>query len=234
MRLEDFPHPSVAVDVALVTVVEGGLAVAVHERTGHAAGRYALPGTFVRIDETLAGAALRTLEETFGITGRAPEQVRVFDDPARDDRGRVLGLAHVDLVPTEVLAEAVARGRAVLAPVHGDRVVLPAGHDALAFDHDAMVAAALHRVRERHRREPDPAGLLGEEFTLAALQALHEAVLGAPLVKDTFRRRMLDDLAGTGEVRAGVVGKPARLFRRTAAGAESNAGRHPPPGRGTH
>lgn len=199
--LADYPHPSVAVDVALLTVDDGRLAVALHRRAGHAAGELALPGTFVRIDETLADAALRALRDHLGVTGRSPEQLRVFDDPARDDRGRVLAVAHVDLVPRDVLDATVE-----LAPV--DRC------PPLAFDHDAMVAAAAGHVRARYRREPDPAGLLGPEFTLAELQASHEAVLGTDLPKDTFRRHVLADLEPAGGVRTGVVGKPAQLYRR--------------------
>lgn len=199
--LADYPHPSVAVDVALLTVADDALHVALHRRAGHAAGELALPGTFVRIDETLADAALRALRDHLGVTGRSPEQLRVFDDPGRDDRGRVLAVAHVDLVPRPVLGPDVE-----LAPV--DRC------PALAFDHDAMVAAAAEHVRARYRRDPDPAGLLGAAFTLAELRALHEAVLGTPLRKDTFRRHVLGDLEPTDEVRTGVVGKPAQLYRR--------------------
>ncbi|GAA4827999.1 NUDIX domain-containing protein [Actinomycetospora corticicola] len=219
--LADYPHPSVAVDVALLTVVDGALHVALHRRAGHAAGELALPGTFVRIDETLAAAALRALREHLGVSGRSPEQLRVFDDPARDDRGRVLAVAHVDLVDAEMLPTGTETAAVDRCPT-------------LAFDHDAMVAAAAEHVRARHRRGPDPAGLLGRAFTLAELQGLHEAVLGGPLPKDTFRRHVLAHLEPTGEVRTGTVGKPARLYRRTAPGVRTNAHGHQPSRRGTH
>ena len=201
--LADYPHPSVAVDVALLTVVDGALHVALHRRDGHAPGELALPGTFVRIDELLADAALRALRHHLGVTGRSPEQLRVFDDPRRDDRGRVLAVAHVDLVDRGVLATGTETAAVDTCP-------------ALAFDHGAMVAAATEHVRARHRRSPDPAGLLGAEFTLAELQGLHEAVAGGPLPKDTFRRHVLGELEPTGGLRTGVVGKPARLFRKAA------------------
>lgn len=190
--LADYPHPSTAVDVALLTVVEDRLCVLLREP-------WALPGTFVRIDETLSDAALRALREKVGITGRTPRQLRVFDDPARDDRGRVLSVAHVDLVPaTQVTA--------VLFPVDA----LPG---PLTFDHDAIVAAAVDRARAAYDERPDPSGLRAAEFTLSELQRLHEAVLGHELVKDTFRRRMLPFLRETGAVRRGAVGKPARVHR---------------------
>lgn len=197
--LDEYPHPSVAVDVALLTVVSERLCVVVHERTDPDG--LALPGTFVRIDETLAAAALRALREKVGVTGRSPAQLRVFDTVDRDSRGRVLGVAHVDLVPFGLLPTGVT--------------VLPAADvRGLAFDHDEVVAAAVGWARARYAERPDPAGLLGEELTLAELLALHQAVAGERLQKDTFRRRMLDDLVETGGSTRGTVGKPARLFRR--------------------
>jgi ADP-ribose pyrophosphatase YjhB (NUDIX family) len=182
----------VAVDVALLTVADDQLCVLLHQ------GR-SLPGTFLRVEETLRDAALRVLREKAGVTGEEPRQLAVFDDPARDDRGRVLSVAHVDLVPA-------ARLTGALTPVDA----LP----PLAFDHAAIVDAAAAWARDAHRDRPDPRGLLDEEFTLLELQRLHEAVRGGPLPKDTFRRRMQEHLIDTGTLSRGTVGKPARVFRR--------------------
>ena len=193
--LADYPHPSLAVDVALLTVRDGRLCVLLHERPD---GTRALPGSFVRIDETLETAALRALRDKVGVTGQNPEQLRVFDDPARDDRGRVLSVAHVDLVPVGRV------GDAPLAPV--------TAHGPLAFDHDAIVAHAAEWARRLYAAGPDPRGLAGPTFTLLELQRVHEAVGGAALQKDTFRRRVIDGLTDTGELASGGVGKPARLY----------------------
>jgi 8-oxo-dGTP diphosphatase len=196
--LTDYPHPSLAVDVAMLTVLDGRLSVLLHER---ADGIRALPGVFVHLDETLAGAALRALRDKAGVTGQEPVQLRVFDDPERDDRGRVLSVAHVDLVPLERLG-----GRSTPAPV--------AGLGGLAFDHNRIVAHAVDWARAIYARAPDPRGLAGDTFTLLELQRVHEAVAGEPLQKDTFRRRMIDGLEDTGSHTSGGVGKPARRFRR--------------------
>lgn len=211
--LADYPRPSVAVDVALLTLdAEGRLAVLLHERgEGYATGRWSLPGTFVHEHERLRDAALRALRDKTGVTGQEPKQLQVFDDPGRDDRGRVLSVAHVDLVPPGQLD-----GDGILAPVTGDpaRPVLPGDQTGLPFDHDAIVEAAVDWARELYAADPDPRRLLGPEFTLLDLQRVHEAVAGRPLLKDTFRRGMLPMLRETGELRRGVVGKPARTFRR--------------------
>ncbi|MFC5993506.1 NUDIX domain-containing protein [Pseudonocardia hispaniensis] len=209
--LADYRRPSVAVDVALLTVrADGLLAVLVHERDEeYATGRWSLPGVFVGEQELLADAALRALRDKVGVTGEKPRQLVVLDDPGRDDRGRVLSVAHVDLVPVARLP-----ATAHLAPIRGERAVLPGGHTALAFDHDEIVARAVDWARDLYRERPDPRGLIGTEFTLRDLQRVHESVLGEPLQKDTFRRRMLGALQETDRLSSGTVGKPARLFRR--------------------
>jgi ADP-ribose pyrophosphatase YjhB (NUDIX family) len=197
--LDDYPHPSLAVDVALLTVRDGQLSVLLHERPE---GTHALPGTFVRMHETLEGAALRALRDKVGVTGLAPQQLRVFDDPARDDRGRVLSVAHVDLVPLP---------RIVSADPH---LVPVAAHGPLAFDHDRIVEHATRWARELYASAPDPREFAGDTFTLLELQRVHEAVGGEALQKDTFRRHVIDGLEETGELSRGGAGKPARLYRR--------------------
>lgn len=200
--LADYPRPSIAVDVALLTVADERLTVLLHEKHD---GRWALPGTFVHVDETLERAALRALRDKAGVTGQRPRQLRVFDALDRDSRGRVMAVAHVDLVPVEQLAAATGT------------LVAVASLPPLAFDHAEIVATAVASVRAEHRERPDPQRLLGARFTLLALQRLHEAVLGERLQKDTFRRRMAERLEETEKRHRGTVGKPARVFRHVGA-----------------
>lgn len=131
-------------------------------------------------------------------------QVRAVD---RDDRGWVLSVAHMDVVPFAQVEPALG------GPVTLEAVGTTSG---LAFDHDEIVRFAAQHVRREHETGPDPFGLLPESFTLLDLRRLHEAVAGEMLVKDTFRRRMQHQLTETGETREGVVGKPARLWVRRA------------------
>jgi ADP-ribose pyrophosphatase YjhB (NUDIX family) len=207
-RLEDYPRPSVAVDTAVLTIPDGrtsALSVLLIRRQGrHRRGQWQLPGTFIHSGETLSAAALRALHDKAGIQGLNPRQLHVFDEPRRDDRGWVLSVAHVDVVPAERLAASL-NDEVILAPV--DEI------EGLAFDHDAIVQLATDEIRTRYLERPDPDRLIEEPFTLLQLQRLHEAVGGTELVKDTFRRNMQDWLHETGELAGGSVGKPARLFR---------------------
>lgn len=200
--LERYPRPSVAVDTAVLTVTSAGelavLLLPAEERGGMPV---RLPGTFLHEGELLADAVLRSLRAKAGVAGLAPRQLHVFDAVDRDDRGRVLSVAHVDVVRASQLPP-----DALVAPISA----LP----PLAFDHDRIVAFAVDHLRAEYREAPDPRGLIEAPFTLSRLRALHEAVLGERLLPDTFRRAMLPDLVATGEMERSRRGRPAELFRR--------------------
>src|ERR1700759_756149 len=113
--LKDFPQPTLAVDIALLTVPEpftedSRVHVLLHRRSdGFASGNWALPGTLVRKKERLSGAVTRALRIKTGVTGVEPVQLGVFDDPDRDARGWVLTVAHAGLLPYQPLAAAVSQ-----------------------------------------------------------------------------------------------------------------------------
>jgi ADP-ribose pyrophosphatase YjhB (NUDIX family) len=233
-----FPRPSLAVDVAVMSVVpahwlapdaasdDRTLAVLLLRRTdGPGAGLWSLPGSFVRARERLDDAVLRTLADKCGLDGLAPRQLHVFDEPGRDDRGWVVSVAHVDVVPADSLARLLEDDRLTLAPIApappdmqgrdagSVRIVEPPGRQRwLPFDHDEIVTLAVDDLRERYRQVPDPARLVPEPFTLLELRRIHEAVLGAPLQKDTFRRQMAPHLRELDDLSDGTVGRPARLY----------------------
>lgn len=206
--LLDYPRPSVAVDTALLTVHDGGMKVLL---VGAPSGGWALPGTFIHPGERLADAVLRSLREKAGVHGRAPQQLHVFDEPGRDERGWVLSVAHLDVVPFESLVGLSTT--ATLAPL--DELVESKGRRAgtLPFDHAEIIAYAAAHVRRQYGAQPDPGGLLSEPFTLKELREVHEAVMGEALQRDTFRRTMERGLVATGEMSDGTKGRPAALFR---------------------
>jgi ADP-ribose pyrophosphatase YjhB (NUDIX family) len=201
----------VAVDTAVLTVFEGSVCVLlVRRQEPDQHGKWALPGTFLRECETLADAVLRSLREKAGISGRVPRQLQVFDDPARDDRGWVLSVAHVDVVPLAALEKALASDGVRLASVTGEPELIA----VLPYGHADIVAKAVEWLRGAYAEAPDPGALLDEPFTLKDLRDLHEAVAGAPLMRDTFRRFMEPQLQGTGQMSDGTRGRPSRLWRR--------------------
>lgn len=221
--LSAYPRPSVAVDVAVMTVTEAGeLAVLVVRRSGDRAGTWALPGRFLRERQRLADAVAATLEEKCGLpssslAGRRPRQLHVFDDPDRDDRGWVLSVAHLLVLPWRRLQPAVqADDGLTLAAIRKGRAVLPDRQRALPYGQDEIVARAHDELRLTYRETPDPEHFIEDDaFTLSELADVHFAVLGKEhWAIDTFRRKMSRQLRETGELTRGGPGRPAALFRR--------------------
>ena len=217
--LGNFSRPSVAVDVAVLSVVTDDeeadrLSVLLHRRsTSTEQGKWGLPGSFLRERERLSDAVQRTLLDKCGISGLTPQQLLVLDEPDRDDRGWVLSVAHLDVVPVADASSLFSRTDLRWAPVDGSSAVVP-GQRRLPFDHDSIVARAVAKFRADHADVPDPYRLLEEPFTVRELRHLHEAVLGEELQKDTFRRAMLPHLVATPSTDSGSVGRPARRYRR--------------------
>jgi 8-oxo-dGTP diphosphatase len=226
-----FERPSVAVDVALLSVAEGALWTVLLHRSEHPhRGRYALPGGFVGIREPLDVAAARVLAGKSGLEGVFLEQLYTFGDLGRDPRTRVISVAHVALVDRARVLAASA-GDLVHArlevpwegetggPVdahRSDGTLLP-----LAFDHADILGMAVKRIRGKLDYAPIGFQLLPPRFTLFDLQRVHETILARPLNKDSFRRRMLasGQLEATGESERDVDHRPAELYRFTRRSA---------------
>ena len=210
-RLEDYPHPSVAVDVALLTVADDTLRV-LQLRGTDSSGRPAwlLPGGFVHPGERLAETVRRVLHDKCGLDGLQPRQLHVFDDPGRDPRGWVMSVAHAVTVPYASLS------------LKGDLRLVPAARrHAMPYDHDAIVERAAADLAARYTDRPDPDRLLGPVFTVRDLQRVHEAVVGHTWHKDAFRRLMEPHLVPVPGKDRSEKGPPAQLYRRASDDATS-------------
>lgn len=218
---KNYEKPDVSVDVALLTLTEKGLMVALHERHNEPyRGALALPGGYIHTNEdgSLEDAVRRTLREKTKLEPRYIEQLQTFAGPGRDPRGWSVAISYVALVPLKDLVAAES-GVFKFHPV--DR--LP----DLAFDHAEQIRAAVQRVRNKSSYSTLPCWLLPETFTLTQLQHTYEVVFGETVTRATFRSRLGikvgDVRPGEAVDEAGVLiatddyllgnQRPARLFR---------------------
>jgi 8-oxo-dGTP diphosphatase len=210
----EYPHPAVAVDIALFTVA-GQLqdlrlqVLLIARKEKPFRGQWALPGGFVRIEEDLADAALRELAEDTGVRDVYLEQVGAVGTPDRDTRERVITIVYVGLVAGDK-HPARAAGSATDVRWFDVTELSP-----LAFDHAELLDMGLAHLRRRAGEAPVCFELLPQEFTLSELQALTEAILGRRLDRRNFRRKVQE--LGllhpvTGGRREGKH-RPAQLFR---------------------
>ncbi|MBM4422025.1 MAG: NUDIX hydrolase [Chloroflexi bacterium] len=215
-------RPALTVDVVIFRLADERLeTLLVRRGFPPFKGRWAIPGGFVHKNESLDAAARRELKEETGLEGIYLEQLYTFGDPKRDPRGRVVTVAYFALIP----GTAAARAGDDAAEVGWYPLIkLP----EIAFDHKNILQYALRRLRYKLEYSAIGFQLLPSEFTLAELQAAYEIILGEPLDKRNFRRRILeaDVIEATGDYRSGTVGPRAALYRyRPDAVAEVKARR---------
>lgn len=210
-----YEKPSVTVDMLVFTMNENQqLELLLIRRKGHPCrGKWAIPGGFINMDETLEEAAARELEEETGLTDIYLEQLYTFGAVHRDVRMRVISVAYMALVPARLLkfqagddaADAclyeIKKEENEVAFYSRERKQLLARAD-LAFDHYEIIQTALERLQGKIRYTDIALELLRdkEKFSIYELQMIHEAVTGEKIDVANFRRSFKKKFIDTGRV----------------------------------
>jgi 8-oxo-dGTP diphosphatase len=205
-----YSRAALTVDCVVFGLDDGELKLLLIERALEPfKGKWALPGGFVRVDETLDEAARRELSEEAGLTDVFLEQLYTFGAVNRDPRERVVSVAYYALVK---LAEHETKAATDAADARWYPISkIP----KLAFDHASIVTTAMARLKSKVRYEPIGFELLPPKFTLSQLQHLYEAILGVELDKRNFRKKVLSFgiLIPLKETLMTGRHRPAQLFR---------------------
>ena len=206
----EYPRPALTVDCVVFGFDESELKVLLIQRDlPPFQGKWALPGGFVRVEETVDAAARRELAEETGLTKVFLEQLYTFGELKRDPRERVVSVAYYALVKLSdhrIQAATDARNAAWFAVSD-----LP----ALAFDHETIFDKALIRLKGKVRYEPIGFELLPAKFTLTQLQHLYEVIMEQELDKRNFRKKLLGMqlLVDLDQIQQDVAHRAARLYR---------------------
>lgn len=282
--------PSVAADMVVFSIQESApdsyrtlgekrLSVLLIRRGAHPyMNCWAIPGGFVKRNETVEQAAYRELQEETGIRNVTLQQLQVFSQPHRDKRGWIISSAFLALAKSEDLnilsgddaidakwfdieleeteaeelnktevkdsAEVQAEWKAgtirlyqlkltmeqrdvkadtvITALIQVKNTGFPPGagdiqilrSEGIAFDHSAILALAVLRLRTGLANSGMAFALMPEEFTLTELQKVYETILQEKYTAANFRRKMEPYVEETGNTAAGAGHRPAMLFRR--------------------
>ena len=155
---------------------------------------------------TWAGRSESRLARTrllFALDGAPWNEERVLD--------RYELLYEAGLAPEAARDRARAQGGEPTEPRSGG----PGLGEPLLSDHRRILATGLGRLRGKLKYRPVVFELMGEAFTLSALQRTVEAVAGVALHKQNFRRvvERTDLVEGLGQMDVETGGRPAELFR---------------------
>lgn len=225
----DYEQPSVTVDTLIFTVDKSTedyhLQIMLIQRKDHPCiHKWAIPGGFVNMDESVDQAAARELQEETSLRDIYLEQLYTWGDVGRDPRTRIISVSYMALVPKEKLQPIAGDDAADVAWYSISR---QGGHirlwnekrqlqeEDLAFDHAKMIRLALDRMKNKVFYTDIVFKLLPEKFTFPELQRIYEAILEEKLHGPNFRRDMQKWVEQTGEkCKPQKAGKPAWYYRQ--------------------
>jgi len=209
MLQDTYIPPTVTVDGVIFQMLDEKLTVLLIKRARDPfMGAWALPGGYNAAGETTHEALNRILTVKAGVSVRqlgVVEQLYTFDSVARDPRGHAVSITYMGLGKGVELNGHDAQSPQFFSVAH-----LP----KLAYDHNKIIVYAHERLKAKLAYTNVAFALLPHEFTLTQLQSVYEAILGTPLDKRNFRKRLLslDILQETTELSKEGAHRPARLY----------------------
>lgn len=181
-----YPHPAITTDSVVFGFDGQTLHILLIERGIEPfKGLWALPGGFMRIDESAEQCAKRELKEETGVDEVYLEQFHTFSEVNRDPRERVVTVAFFALVRKSDY-RLIAGDDAVNAQWFEIDELPP-----LAFDHQMIINTARQHIKEVHQTRPIAFRLLDEKFSIDELRRLYEAINETEYDRRNFAKKML-------------------------------------------
>lgn len=176
---------------------------------GISKGKWALPGGWIKYNESVDDAAYRILTAQTSVSNIFLEELKTFGNVDRYPTTRVITVAYYALVNKESfkLNPGVSVSDVRWFNVHK----VP----ELAFDHNDIVEYGFAHLKHKIQHEPIGFNLLPKKFTLLQIKELYEAILETELDKSNFRRKFIkmNLLIPCNEKQKDVAHRAARLYR---------------------
>ncbi|MBF0407027.1 MAG: NUDIX hydrolase [Candidatus Riflebacteria bacterium] len=179
----DFPRPSFTLDAAVLTIIESKLSILLIQRKHNPfEGKWALPGGFLEMDETLKTGSARELCEETGLENLDLSPVFTCGEPGRDPRSRTI---------TQVFGVLV--NSTFLAPKGGDDAAearwFPVNSlPEMAFDHLRVISQIYDHIRWQAKTSIIGKNYFNFEADADSILHLHKIVSGVDDVQSPVER----------------------------------------------
>lgn len=210
MKFSDEIIDALSIDCVIFGFKNAGLSVLlVKHGQGITKGQWALPGGWIKYNESLYSAAKRILIAQTGVENIFLEQFQTFGDINRFPDKRVITVCYYALVNIESFELQVGSSVSEVAWFNIRNI------PKMAFDHNKILTACFTHLQHKVQHEPIGFNLLPKKFTLLHLQELYEAILNQKLDKPNFRRKLIkmNLLVPCNEKQKDVSHRAAQLYR---------------------
>ncbi len=204
---DDFFHPGMSVDCVVLGFHEGVIKILLNRYKGFK--NWMLPGSFVFKDEDVDKAAYRILKERTGLENVFLRQFHLFGNASRklvlkEENKNIFTESYGIDINEEHWFYKRFMTVGYYALVDFTQVRLNEGYEgetiewfelnsniSYHFDHKDMVFKALETIRQHLSYIPVGRELLPDVFTMPELRSIYETLLGRPLDRRNFQKKML-------------------------------------------
>lgn len=280
--INQYDRPSLAADIVVFTINQEKLAKTEYRKLPAKKlnllmikralppfqGEWALPGGFMRRDETIYETARRELQEETGTDKAYLELCHVFSDLGRDPRGWIVSQTFMAVLNdedrargslkagsdakeadwfqicveklsekrqkdekiwisdieyklqlkndnTKTVLSALVREHKIYKDYHEIVTYQSSDSQGLAFDHAQIILCAFNRLQENVKHDIRTVfDFMPEHFTLTDLQEATELIVGQPLLKPNFRRKIMEYVTETEQFVQNGGHRPSKVFVR--------------------
>ncbi len=142
-----------------------------------------LPTNWVSANQEVEDVAQKVMQEALGQNPFQLEQLNAFAKLYRKPEGRVVNIAQMCLVESEITATTPPNDGFYWNPITN----IP----TLIYDHNEIVNFARERLKRRIKRRPVGFNLLNKEFTIRNIHSLYEQGLNKPLDRRNFYKKLV-------------------------------------------
>lgn len=230
LKLEKEAIPQLSINCVIFGFHDKTLQVVVNRISLRESEMYVLPGGYIKYNEDLTDAVQRIVKESTGLEKILFRQFAVFGSASRSFGKELIEKKLLKSETERSLVDWMSKrfvSICYLALVDFDKIVLKPSQfldtaewlplsktNTLAMDHNDIVKEARESLLKEMPYTPIASNLLPAKFTLPELQALVESILGRPVDRPNFRRKILSTgmIVKVGEDSSGKR-RPADLYK---------------------